>query len=696
MRHLRFFQRYAPGQFNILQNSPFPDIHTSDRLNLNHASGSLTRVPENEPQYQNLSNVVVRRNSSKRGNVWRSESHDVLKNRQQPLKAHVHSNNHTKNHSVLQNVVQNGQQNCQQNAHQNVQNIQKIPSLMPNQMCSPANSSNSSQSNNPPDRDSGYISQSLNSIGEKNLVLHSKISKAPKISPKISRIPKPQTIQSKIQSDNHPNKPFSQTTHYHSAHHFNTYLSPQLKNSSDNFSHKLDSKAQQEQISRVARTFSMVTAEHAEKMTKLSTHMYTIIKDWALEIAPADFSIFRPHEKKPTVSIHSTSCMQVLQSIQVLISSLSPRMGNQFEGLKNEILKKYDDTKKEQANFREITETITKNGNIIKTRDNIPRIPSLASENPGLSIFLNDFKTASTKLHFHLSVAQLYHMNNINPCDLAMAGIRTLTANQQERVDLMSSISQSDSLKRYVEWCERLSSLVSFEILKCQDLEKRAKYLEILSDTALKCVYSGDLCSAMAIWSGLSIMAVTRLQKTWKKINPCKHLVLEHLFDPNKNFQNYRAVLRHVATTKNTKSENTSNHAFLIPSMSLLLKDLLYLTKKAADRKIDHQVLIERWIKLATPVIRFKQWTAQGFKVLGRSQNTQKIDEGLLNYLKVCPEPTAEMMLNLKRGHGKKPRVGQTALFDIGSYSLEPANNKWEKQQFRTYIQRQKQMLHCS
>lgn len=386
------------------------------------------------------------------------------------------------------------------------------------------------------------------------------------------------------------------------------YISHSLHSITPN-SNSFDDSEINSQNSILNRTLSLISKEHQEKMTKLSIHLYNIIKEWALEIAPNDFnpstqqnpksasqiqelknnqilspkslSQSPPHRASKHNNLSSISCNQILNNIKHLITSLNYRIGITFDILQEDI-NNYHQHKQEQAH-----NNVNSNLNFLNSQNSnnnsltniIKSILTTSADHEG-NVTQNSEIDPAEILQKHLLAVQLYNMNEINLCDLAMAGTRTLSPFQQRKVDLMNgSCINRDSLTKYIDWCEKLSNIISTEILSLETTAiDRAEYLNILFNTAFKCVKSGDLSSAMAIWSGISISPIIRLKKTWSKINTCKHLVLEHLFNPNKNFQNYRAALRSIATNTHDISQ-----VVLIPSMSLLLKDLLYLTKKAAD-----------------------------------------------------------------------------------------------------------------
>ena len=380
-------------------------------------------------------------------------------------------------------------------------------------------------------------------------------------------------------------------------------------------------------------------ADSNASMQILTKKLHSIISTWAFYIAPADFS-----SKEPL------SCFHVLTNIYKLVDSLAPRTASQFESL----LKNIRDNEKKLA-YQD--KQLQLHLNNMKQNDFNNSYALLSSfvdiENPEKSAKL---------LQKHLTKTQLTLMEQVNLCDLAMAGTRTLSPNQQ-KVFLLSSPqrkispTETDSLTRYVNWCERLSKLVSSTVLsdhKNITIKDRSKILTILTNTAIRCIKVGDFCSAMAIWSGLSISPITRLSKCWKKVDKCKNMVIEHIFDPNKNFQNYRAAVRHTAVN--------NQQSILVPSMSLLLKDLLYLTKKAADREASVDVLIERWCKLTTPVIRFRQWTLQGLKTY---DHRIKFNERLLTLIKISPQTIDNDDMEKE------------------SFLIEKAQNKWEKTQLK-------------
>ena len=634
------------------------------------------------------------------------------------------------------------------NQKSNKVRYENIPENNTTNLSSPANSQNSQNSQNSKnlssEKDSGYISHSLHSITPTMTSPPQEIQK--NSTKNRNLIPESRdeyylTKRNSISRKNNqpvmdyydlplPNETLVKNSH---SSHF-------LSNSNNNYSNYANNKNIHNLPNLLTSTVTLVSKKHQDKMNKLSLHLYNVLKEWSLEISPHDFAnqitsnknknhstLIKSLNKKSRQNILSSiSCNEILENMTILVANLSPRIGENFDVLKQDI-QMYHKCKGIRSTFSEDLDILRRFSRRKEVRgfsdsdsgDNLLSLTNLITEAIKINKLPKKPDPASV-LQSHLLAVQLYNMNEINLCDLAMAGIRTLSPFQQKRVDIMSGYNSSldqnnssstDTLATYINWCEKLTHIISSEILaKNTTVNQRAEYINILFDTAIKCINSGDLSSAMIIWSGISIAPIMRLKKTWAKINTTKQKVLEHIFDPNKNFQNYRAALRFIAMKPTTSS---SQRIVLIPCMSLLLKDLLYLTKKAADMKNSQtNILMDRWSKLSTPVIRYRQWTIQGFKAL-KDIERGTFDPVLTSFLRILPDEedlalaslqnnklnktsatrfsqnqknnnnkmskTSEMMTNTLLGKDNL----ESNQFEVMSYTLESPINKWEKSQFR-------------
>ncbi|KAK5965417.1 hypothetical protein GCK32_009865 [Trichostrongylus colubriformis] len=127
------------------------------------------------------------------------------------------------------------------------------------------------------------------------------------------------------------------------------------------------------------------------------------------------------------------------------------------------------------------------------------------------------------------------------------------------------------SIAFYVEWFNRLSSFAATEVLRQLKKKHRVEVIEYLIDVAKECCEIGNFNSLMAIVAGLSLPAVTRLKRTWSRVEKSKLEILQHQLDPTGNFLSYRATMKAAQWRAETVG---SSQKIVIPFFVLLLKDL--------------------------------------------------------------------------------------------------------------------------
>uniref|UniRef100_A0A8C8FPI8 Uncharacterized protein n=1 Tax=Oncorhynchus tshawytscha TaxID=74940 RepID=A0A8C8FPI8_ONCTS len=134
----------------------------------------------------------------------------------------------------------------------------------------------------------------------------------------------------------------------------------------------------------------------------------------------------------------------------------------------------------------------------------------------------------------------------------------------------------------------------------------RARALEFFIDVARECFNIGNFNSLMAIITGMNMSPVSRLKKTWSKVNTDKFDILEHQMDPSSNFSNYRTALR--GATQRSITAHSNQEKIVIPFFSLLIKDIYFLNEGCASRLSNGHVNFEKLWDLAKQVSEFLVW----------------------------------------------------------------------------------------
>uniref|UniRef100_A0AAY4E7D6 Ras-GEF domain-containing family member 1B n=1 Tax=Denticeps clupeoides TaxID=299321 RepID=A0AAY4E7D6_9TELE len=165
---------------------------------------------------------------------------------------------------------------------------------------------------------------------------------------------------------------------------------------------------------------------------------------------------------------------------------------------------------------------------------------------------------------------------------------------------------KTGNIEAYVEWFNRLSYLVATEICTPVKKKNRACVLEFFIDVARECFNIGNFNSLMAIITGMNMSPVSRLKKTWSKVNTDKFDILEHQMDPSGNFYNYRTALQ--GATHRCLTAQTSREKIVIPFFSLFIKDLYFLNEGSASRLPNGHINFEKFWELAKQVSEFLSW----------------------------------------------------------------------------------------
>uniref|UniRef100_A0A8C2D9C7 RasGEF domain family, member 1Bb n=1 Tax=Cyprinus carpio TaxID=7962 RepID=A0A8C2D9C7_CYPCA len=165
---------------------------------------------------------------------------------------------------------------------------------------------------------------------------------------------------------------------------------------------------------------------------------------------------------------------------------------------------------------------------------------------------------------------------------------------------------KASNLEAYVEWFNRLSYLTATEICMPVKKKHRARVLEFFIDVAQECFNIGNFNSLMAIITGMNMNPVSRLKKTWNKVNTDKFDILVHQMDPSSNFYSYRTALR--GATQRSSTAHTSQEMIVIPFFSLFIKDIYFLNEGCVNRLPNGHINFEKFWELAKQVSEFLSW----------------------------------------------------------------------------------------
>ncbi|KAK0399452.1 hypothetical protein QR680_003057 [Steinernema hermaphroditum] len=165
---------------------------------------------------------------------------------------------------------------------------------------------------------------------------------------------------------------------------------------------------------------------------------------------------------------------------------------------------------------------------------------------------------------------------------------------------------QTGNIGHYVDWFNQVTDMIAGEILRHSRKRCRVKTIEYLIDVAKECINVGNFNSLMAIVAGLSLPAVSRLKKTWTRVEKSKLEILQHQLDPSGNFTSYRATLKAAIW----RSEGAKNEleTIIIPFFALLLKDLLLIYTRCRRPLANGHLNYAVFSQLADNIYNFNNW----------------------------------------------------------------------------------------
>ncbi|XP_059617832.1 ras-GEF domain-containing family member 1B-like [Phlebotomus argentipes] len=162
------------------------------------------------------------------------------------------------------------------------------------------------------------------------------------------------------------------------------------------------------------------------------------------------------------------------------------------------------------------------------------------------------------------------------------------------------------NLESYVQWFNRLSYMVATSIVRHGKKKQRVRLMEFWIEAARECFNIGNFNSLMAIVAGLNMSPISRLKKTWAKVQSAKFSILEHQMDPSSNFSSYRSTLK--AAVWRSSGTTDERQRIVIPFFSLLVKDLYFLNQGCSNRLPNGQINFEKFWQLAKQIMEFISW----------------------------------------------------------------------------------------
>lgn len=217
-------------------------------------------------------------------------------------------------------------------------------------------------------------------------------------------------------------------------------------------------------------------------------------------------------------------------------------------------------------------------------------------------------------------------------------------------------MKKTRNLESYVQWFNRLSYFVATEVCKQHVKKKlRVKVMEYWIETARECFNIGNFNSLMAIIAGLNMSPISRLKKTWSKVQSAKFSILEHQMDPSSNFSSYRSTLK--AAMWRSAGATDERQRIVIPFFSLLVKDLYFLNEGCSNKLPNGHINFEKFWQLAKQVTEFITWK----QVTCPFEKNTKV----ITFLQASPVLTENALA-------------------LASFECEPPENNHEKERYKT------------
>ena len=262
-----------------------------------------------------------------------------------------------------------------------------------------------------------------------------------------------------------------------------------------------------------------------------------------------------------------------------------------------------------------------------------------------------------------LTLLELQYLSFIGPDEFVNAFARDCSKSKSSDADSYNSDTsearlrageKTTNLEAYISWFNRLSFLIASSVCRHRRKKYGAQTIEFWIEVARECVNIGNFNSMMGIISGLNMTPVSRLKRTWAKIQSGKFTVLGHQMDPSSNFVSYRTTLQ--AAVSRSEQATDKKQRVVIPFFSLLLKDLFFVNEGCASKLSNGHINLEKARTLAEHISQFMKWKDMECPYEKSSR--------ILDYLEKSPAFTSDHL-------------------EYQSYLLEPPETQQEKDQYK-------------
>ncbi|XP_048261138.1 uncharacterized protein LOC100645439 [Bombus terrestris] len=234
--------------------------------------------------------------------------------------------------------------------------------------------------------------------------------------------------------------------------------------------------------------------------------------------------------------------------------------------------------------------------------EGLARLATEATTEQLSQVDITELCPSATVLAQQLTHVELERLSYIGPEEFVQAFAKESPHLETSFKDM----KKTRNLESYVQWFNRLSYFVATEVCKHAKKKQRVRVVEYWIETARECFNIGNFNSLMAIIAGLNMSPISRLKKTWSKVQLAKFSILEHQMDPSSNFSSYRSTLK--AAMWRSAGATDERQRIVVPFFSLLVKDLYFLNEGCSNKLPNGHINFEKFWQLAKQVTEFIAW----------------------------------------------------------------------------------------
>ncbi|KAL7046796.1 hypothetical protein ACKWTF_002713 [Chironomus riparius] len=398
-------------------------------------------------------------------------------------------------------------------------------------------------------------------------------------------------------------------------------------------------------------------AQNNPKLSRFSQFLIQLLAEW-VDTFPYDF---RDERLMSQIKEITQTSIQINPSLRTEVSQLLQNLLSKLQELENyeEHLEKLNQQTSNGKDECDSTNKSPNNANGLQQQISVHSNHSHKSNSSSSSLIvstlshqsdISEICSSPLLLAHQLTHIELERLSHIGPEEFVQAFTKEHPSIETSFKDL----KKTRNLESYVTWFNRLSYLVATDVIKHPKKKQRARIIEFWIETARESFNIGNFNSLMAIIAGLNMSPISRLKKTWAKIQSAKFSILEHQMDSSSNFSSYRSTLK--AAMWRSAGATDERERIVIPFFSLLVKDLYFLNEGCSNKLPCGHINFEKFWQLAKQVTEFMAWK----QVTCPFEKNDK----LINYLQTTS------ILN-------------ECTLALASFECEPPENNHEKDHFK-------------